>query len=488
MQTKMYALLVALLAALAFVACTSDDEATDGGALKQLSFSAVADAGSRPSYASERMKTQLHPNEGNSVTFCKNDAISVFDGATSQNKRFATNEDGASVTFSGSAPESTTYTALYPYQEGASISGSTITAVLPTTQYAQAGTTYDPAAVLSVATTTSDEMEFAFKNVCGLVKFTTTEALAKVVFKGKNSEKVAGNVSITVGEEPTYSDADAESITLLPLSPATTFEAGTYYISVLPQAFEDGFTLEAYKTSSSDKADYAFNTNTAVSLVRSQILNIGELKSASSVNANGHEYVDLGVVMPDGTKVLWATMNVGANAVTDRGNYYAWGETETKTDYSWSTYKFGRLYNINKYNASDGRTELYTEDDVAHVKWGGDWKIPTQAEWQALCNQTTNEYVSNYLGITNLYGRIFKSKSNPERSIFIPCAGYYDGTTLYSKELGADYWSSTLVPVTSYPDANVAYNLDFAYDGVYPNYTYRRCVGQPVRPVLLQNP
>ena len=97
MQTKMYALLVALLASVAFVACTSDDDVTEGGALKQLSFSAVADAGSRASYVSERMKTQLHPNEGNSVTFCKNDAISVFDGETSQNKRFATNESGASA-------------------------------------------------------------------------------------------------------------------------------------------------------------------------------------------------------------------------------------------------------------------------------------------------------------------------------------------------------------------------------------------------------
>ena len=488
MKRNFYAVFVAVMSAFTFVGCTSEEDVTDGGMTKQLSFSAVVDGGSVRGHASERMKTQLHPNDNNSVTFCKDDAISVFDGTTLQNKRFATNESGASVTFSGAAPESTTYTALYPYQEGATISGSTISAVLPTTQYAQAGTTFDPKAVLSVATTTSEAMAFAFKNVCSLVKFTTKEPLAKIVFKGNNGEKVAGNVSIAVSATPTAT-GEATSITLLPLSPATTIAAdNTYYISVLPQAFANGFTLEAYKTSSSATADYAFNTNTAVSLVRSQILNIGELKSASSVNANGHEYVDLGVVMPDGTKVLWATMNVGANAVTDRGNYYAWGETETKTDYSWSTYKFGRLYNINKYNASDGRTELYTEDDVAHVKWGGDWKIPTQAEWQALCNQTTNEYVSNYLGITNLYGRIFKSKSNPERSIFIPCAGYYDGTTLYSKELGADYWSSTLVPVTSYPDANVAYNLDFAYDGVYPNYTYRRCVGQPVRPVLLQNP
>ncbi|MBQ0157648.1 MAG: hypothetical protein KBS47_01345, partial [Bacteroidales bacterium] len=305
--------------------CTSDDEATEGGALKQLSFSAVADAGSRPSYASERMKTQLHANEGNSVTFCKNDAISVFDGATSQNKRFATNEDGASVTFSGAAPESDTYTALYPYQDGATISGSTITAVLPTTQYAQAGTTFDPAAVLSVATTTKTDMNFAFQNVCGLVKFTTTEALAKVVFKGNSEEAVAGNVSITVGDAPTYTCEDATDITLQPAADADAISAGTYYISVLPQAFANGFTLEAYRTSGSTKADYALEISTPIEVERSQILNVGEMEAPADP-ISGHDYVDLGIEV-DGYKVLWATMNVGASAPEVYGDNFAWGET-----------------------------------------------------------------------------------------------------------------------------------------------------------------
>ena len=499
MQTKMYALLVALLASVSFVGCTSDDEATEGGALKQLSFSAVADA-------------------GNSVTFCSGDAISVFDGTTSQNKSFATNESGASVTFSGAAPESTTYAALYPYQAGASISGSTISAVLPTTQYAQAGTTFDPLAVLSVATTTKTDMNFAFQNVCGLVKFTTTEALAKVVFKGNNSEKVAGNVSITVGDEPTYSDADAESITLLPLSPSTTFEAGTYYISVLPQAFANGFTLEAYKSGSTE-ADYALEISTPIEVERSQILNVGEMEAPDPFN--GHDYVDLGIEV-DGYKVLFATTNVGATTPEGCGDYFAWGETAPYYEAGWTTdgktgtVKFAdtggtwkttpKDYSTKGYNwvnyawcagtkttftkycndsskgnngYTDTLTQLELADDAARQNWRGDWVMPTQAEWQALYDNTTKARTTDYNG-TGVAGFVFTSKKDTSKSIFLPAAGYFDGTSVgYVGSLGY-YWLSSLY--TDNPAR--AYYLAFDSDSVNPACNFSRCCGLSVRPVL----
>ena len=495
MQTKMYALLVALLASVSFVGCTSDDEATEGGALKQLSFSAVADAGSRPSYASERMKTQLHANEGNSVTFCKDDAISVFDGVTSQNKRFATNEEGASVTFSGAAPESDTYTALYPYQEGASISGSTLSAVLPTTQYAQAGTTFDSQTVLSVATTTSKEMIFAFKNVCGLVKFTTTEPLAKVVFKGNGNEKVAGAVSIVVGDTPTAT-GDAASIELLPLSAATSFDAGTYYISVLPQAFANGFTLEAYKTSSSDKADYALEISTPIEVERSQILNVGKVDPYAGVNANGHEFVDLGIEV-DGKTVLWATTNVGASAPEKYGDYFAWGETEPYYQ-NWSgsgnptSWKDGKSagYGWQSYCAQSSFTEWSTvpyddnkvlkpEYDAARQNWGGDWVMPTQAELQALYDNTTNAWTANY-NSTGVTGRVFTSKKDTSKSIFLPAAGYFNGTSARNVRSLSRYWSSSLYADNS----SLAYGLYFDPSDVDLASGYYRFFGQCVRPVL----
>ena len=500
MQTKMYALLVALLAALAFVACTSDDDVTEGGALKQLSFSAVADAGSRASYASERMKTQLHPDKNNSVTFSAGDAISVFDGTTHQNKRFATNEEGASVTFFGAAPESATYTALYPYQQGASISGSTLSAVLPTTQYAQSGTTFDSQTVLSVATTTSEEMIFAFKNVCGLVKFTTTEPLAKVVFKGNGNEKVAGAVSIVVGDTPTAT-GDAASIELLPLSAATSFDAGTYYISVLPQAFANGFTLEAYKSASSTSADYALEISTPIEVERSQILNVGKVDSYANVNANGHEFVDLGIEVTEGGKtykLLFATTNVGATTPEGYGDYFAWGET-TPYYQNWSgsgnptSWKSGKSagYKWQSYCGQSSFTEWSTvpyddnkvlkpEYDAARQNWGGDWVMPTKTEWQALYVNTTFTWTANYNN-TGVAGYEVKGKdAYASKSIFLPAAGCFYGTSVLSVGSDGYYWSSSLYTGTP----AYAYLLNFNSDDVNPAGYGSRYYGRSVRPVL----
>lgn len=88
-----------------------------------------------------------------------------------------------------------------------------------------------------------------------------------------------------------------------------------------------------------------------------------------------YEYVDLGL------SVNWATFNVGAVRPEDSGDYYAWGEVETKDVYLWSTYKYGNgtsKFIPSKYNANssysgtvDYKTTLDLEDDVAHVKWGG---------------------------------------------------------------------------------------------------------------------
>ena len=100
--------------------------------------------------------------------------------------------------------------------------------------------------------------------------------------------------------------------------------------------------------------------------------------------ADTMEAVDLG--LPSGT--LWATCNVGASSPEEYGGYFAWGETEEKTDYSWETYKWcnGSSTTLTKYCTSsnygtvDNKTVLELSDDVAHVKWGGDWRMPTEED------------------------------------------------------------------------------------------------------------
>jgi hypothetical protein len=95
---------------------------------------------------------------------------------------------------------------------------------------------------------------------------------------------------------------------------------------------------------------------------------------------NGFEYVDLG--LPSGT--LWAKCNVGAKTETEYGDYFAWGETKPKKEYTWENYKFGVGYNLKKYNDKDKLIELELEDDTAHVNMGSAWRIPTKEQFEEL--------------------------------------------------------------------------------------------------------
>ena len=166
---------------------------------------------------------------------------------------------------------------------------------------------------------------------------------------------------------------------------------------------------------------------------------------------NGHEYVDLG--LPSGTK--WATMNVGANSETDAGLYFAWGETQGYADAStkafiWEDYKYGK-YDISatdkgmtKYNTTDGKTVLDLEDDAAHIIWGGQWHMPTEAQCRELFNTAncTNAWVSDYQG-SGINGRLFTSVINGN-TLFIPAAGLCDCGSVYGVGSSSDVWASSL--------------------------------------------
>ena len=199
--------------------------------------------------------------------------------------------------------------------------------------------------------------------------------------------------------------------------------------------------------------------------------------------ANGHGYVDLG--LPSGTK--WATCNVGATKPEEYGSYYAWGETEPKTNYDWSTYKWcnGDYDTLTKYctdsnyGTVDNKTVLELADDAARANWGGAWRMPTDAEWTELRENCTWTLTSNYNG-TGVEGRIVTSKINGN-SIFLPAAGYRYNDDLHDAGYGGNYWSSSLG--TGSPEC--ARNEDFSLNDVNrsDDFIYR-CCGESVRPVL----
>ena len=196
---------------------------------------------------------------------------------------------------------------------------------------------------------------------------------------------------------------------------------------------------------------------------------------------NGHEYVDLGL------SVKWATCNVGASQHEEYGDYFAWGETEPKATYYWSTYKWcnDSVTTLTKYNTDssygtvDNKTQLDLSDDAAHVNWGGDWRMPTEAEWTELREQctwtrTTQNGVKGYK-VTS------KKVSYSKNSIFLPAAGCrYDSDLSYAGSVGY-YWSSSLK--AGNPDNACDMYLDSSdvlY--VFMYFGYRSC-GRSVRPV-----
>ena len=125
-------------------------------------------------------------------------------------------------------------------------------------------------------------------------------------------------------------------------------------------------------------------------------------------------FVDFG--LPSGT--LWYSMNLGAtNGSTPEswyGDYYAWGETETKNNYSWSNYKYanGASNKLTKYcndsaygndGYTDELTELVPSDDVAESLG---WKMPTKEDFDELAAGTISSWVENYNNIEGLNGRL----------------------------------------------------------------------------------
>ena len=202
---------------------------------------------------------------------------------------------------------------------------------------------------------------------------------------------------------------------------------------------------------------------------------------AGGGSGGDHAYVDLG--LPSG--LLWATCNVGADNPEDYGDYFAWGETQPKDTYSWSTYQYcngGDGWNtLTKYcnNSSygyngftDDLTSLLPEDDAATANWGSDWRMPTKEEWQELYNNTTHTWTTQ----NGVNGRLFTASNG--NSLFLPAAGYRNYSSFVSAGSYGNYWSSSLIAGSP----NYAWYFYF-YSGSYYVNSDDRIYGLSVRGV-----
>ncbi len=128
------------------------------------------------------------------------------------------------------------------------------------------------------------------------------------------------------------------------------------------------------------------------------------------------ECVDLGIA----SGRLWATCNVGGNNVTDCGGFYAYGEVQEKSSYTWTNYKF--IGDNKKYACEGGLMYLENEDDAAYVNWGPSWGTPDYNDFADLLRTCSWEYVNNYKG-SIISGRLATSKVN-HMQLFFPSVGF----------------------------------------------------------------
>ena len=146
-----------------------------------------------------------------------------------------------------------------------------------------------------------------------------------------------------------------------------------------------------------------------------------EQSSSTSNTENGHQYVDLGL------SVKWATCNVGTTKPEGYGDYFAWGETRSKSYYNGSSYSY-----------YDNPTTLPLSADAARANWGGKWRMPTIDEFEELRNNCTWKWTTQ----NGVNGYKVTSNSNGNY-IFLPAAGYRDLGSLYGAGDYGYYWSSS---------------------------------------------
>ena len=167
-----------------------------------------------------------------------------------------------------------------------------------------------------------------------------------------------------------------------------------------------------------------------------------------------HDYVEIG-------GVKWATMNVGAESVIDYGLFFQWGGTKgytadqvgsgygkkyfnhNNTDCVWSDVDEDDNVTFTKYNSTDHKTVLDLEDDAVNAAWGGNWRMPTKDNFQALLDATTFEWVSNYEN-SGVAGYVFTSNADSSKKLFLPAGGQAWDGTVPGVNISISYWSSTL--------------------------------------------
>ena len=221
------------------------------------------------------------------------------------------------------------------------------------------------------------------------------------------------------------------------------------------------------------------NTPTKVS----QFINDAGYVTSEIDNTNGHDYVEIG-------GIKWATMNIGAESITDIGLYFQWGDIQgynaaqvgVEKNFSWNDYKFNPSKDgatFTKYSNKDEKILLDVEDDVAANIWGSDWRIPSASELQILSQAVNTTWTDNYQD-SGVAGLILTDKEDESITLFLPITGMCNDDFVIDDDIAGFYWTKSLGNTE-----NKGLGLGFdKTNGVIWDWSGFRSVGYAIRPVL----
>ena len=204
----------------------------------------------------------------------------------------------------------------------------------------------------------------------------------------------------------------------------------------------------------------------------------------TTVSVTAGEWIDLG--LPSG--LLWRSCNLGAESPEEYGDYYAWGETSTKDEYTNTTYihfadsiqilltKYCNKPNLAFNGQADYLTTLEPIDDPSTAVLGLEVHTPTRAQFMELLANTHSEWVR----LNGVYGRNYTAGNG--NSLFIPAGGCKRGDTISFTETIGCYWTSSLV--TTDPLTAWALDLRMDHDTVGRSWRY---FGYTIRAVRMQD-
>ena len=479
--------MMAFAAIVSFASCSSEDNNTtieNESAVKVMTFTATQEGDEQSTRAA------ISSTESKVINWEEGDQISIFDGTNNNRFTLTDGVESTSGKFSGEAGQSTSYTAVYPYQSNASLSGDGVTNVtLPATQTAT-DNSFDKNAALMMAK--SDNTTLTFKNAVGYVKVTPKFACSKIVLQAANTtEYLAGKCTLlydTNSNIPsiTFTSEQSTSITLSGNITANT----AYYIAVPAVTLSAGWSI-----SFTDNTGYVYTRtgSNSITFKRNTIINLGEfsrtdnnlkLTLTQNGNVSADKQVDMGVFNIGGTnyRLIFTKSNLTTTGLAASesayGDYFAWGATEP-----WYTSYTGTTFNGWKDGHSSGyasgtapafspeytsEKDFEMSDDPARKILGGDWQIPTKAIWEALMNNSSSKgWDSGY------------KFTNNSQTLFLPAAGYVIAKRFSEYGSGARYWSGTAY------SSSYAYRLSFSNSKLNVANDLGRRYGCSVRPVRL---